>query len=116
VLIVTVMAFLFPFDVLMLAVSNTLFLIYPVRFAQGTSADFQMVGRTMLVMVLQFLTLIPTLGIPAGLAGLAYVLTGFHLPVFAVVGWVLLMAEVPIWLFLLASTFNRFDPGTETPA
>jgi Putative ABC exporter len=115
VLIVTVMAFLFPFDVLMLAVSNTLFLIYPVRFAQGTSADFQMVGRTMLVMLLQFLILILALGIPAGLAGLAYVLTGFHLPVFAGVAWVLLMAEVPLWLFLLASTFDRFDPATETP-
>ena len=95
--------------------SNTLFLIYPVRFAPGTSADFQMVGRMMLFMLLQFLLLIPALGIPAGLAGLAYVLSGFQLPVFAVVAWVLLVAEVPLWLFLLASMFVRFDPGTETP-
>ncbi len=114
-LILTVMAFLIPFDLLLLAMSNTLFLIYPVRLAHGTSADFQMVGRTMLFMLLQFLILIPTLGIPAGFAGLAYVLTGFSLPVFAVTAWVLLAAEVPLWLILLASMFERFDPGTETP-
>ena len=114
-LVGTVMAFLVPFDLVMLALSNTLFLIYPVRLAQGTSADFQMVGRMMLLMLLQFLILIPALGIPAGLAGLAYVLSGFQLPVFTAVAWVLLVAEVPLWLFLLASMFVRFDPGTETP-
>ena len=66
------MAFRLPFDLLLLAMSNTLFLIYPVRFSQGTSADFQMVGRTMLFMLMHFLMLIPGLGIPAALAGLAY--------------------------------------------
>jgi hypothetical protein len=114
-LILTGIAFLVPFDVLILAMSNSVFLIYPIRFAQGTSADFQMVARMMLFMVLQFLLLIPALGIPAGLGGLAYVLSDFHVPVFAVVAWVALVAELPIWLFLLASMFNRFDPGTETP-
>ena len=114
-LILTVAAFLIPFDLLLLAMSNTLFLIYPVRFSQGTSADFQMVGRTMLFMLLQFLLLIPTLGIPLGLAGLAYLLSGYSATVFAVVAWVLLAAEVPLWLFLLAAMFVRFDPGTETP-
>jgi hypothetical protein len=114
-LIGTGMAFLIPFDVLMLSVSNTLFLIYPVRLTQGASADFQMVGRMMLFMLLQFLVLIPALGLPAGLGGLAYVLFGFRPAVFTVVTWGFLVAEIPLWLFLLASVFNRFDPGTETP-
>jgi hypothetical protein len=114
-LVVTVISFLVPFDVLMLSVSNTLFLIYPERITPGNSADFQMIGRRMLNIFLQFLVLIPALGVPAALAGLAYVLTDFRLPVFAVVAWLLLMAELPLWLFLLASMFTRFDPGTETP-
>jgi hypothetical protein len=115
VLILTVMTFLIPFDLLLLGMSNTLFLIYPVKFAQGTSTDFQVVGRMMLFMLLQFLLLIPALGLPFGFAALAYVLSGFHAPVFAVTAWILLAAEVPLWLFLLASMFVRFDPGTETP-
>ncbi len=114
-LILTVVAFLIPFDLLLLAMSNTLFLIYPVRFTPGTAADFQMIGRTMLFMLLQVVILVPSLGIPAGFAGVAYWLSGFSLPVFAVTAWVLLAAEVPLWLFLLASMFVRFDPGTETP-
>ena len=114
-LVLAVLAFLVPFDVLMLAMSNTLFLIYPVRFAQGTSADFQMMGRMMLFMLLHFLLLIPTLGIPAAFGGLAYVLSGFNVAAFAGVAWVLLVAELPLWLVLLAAMFSRFDPGTETP-
>src|SRR4029077_14127521 len=109
-LILTVMTFLVPFALLLLAMSNTLFLIYPVRFAPGTSADFQVVGRMMLFMLLQFLMLIPALGIPLGFAGLAYVLCGFNAPVFAVTAWVLLAAEVPLWLFLLASLLVRVAP------
>jgi hypothetical protein len=114
-LMLTAMTFLIPVDLLLLAMSNTVFLIYPVRFAPGTSADFQVVGRMMLFLLLQFLMLLPALGIPLGFAGLAYVLSGFSAPVFAVTAWVLLAAEVPLWLFLLASMFVRFDPGTETP-
>ena len=112
VVILIVMTFLVPFDLLILAMSNTVFLIYPVRPTPGTSADFQLVGRMMLFMLLQFLLLIPALGIPFGFAGLAYVLSGFSAPVFAVTGWILLTAEVPLWLFLLASMFVKFDPGT----
>ena len=51
----------------MLGVSNVLFLIYPVRIVQSNAADFQLMGRVMLVMLLQFLILIPSLGVPAGI-------------------------------------------------
>jgi hypothetical protein len=114
-LVLSVMTFLIPFDMLLLAMNNTVFLIYPVRFTPGTSADFQVAGRMMLFMLLQGLLLIPALGIPLALAGLAYVLSGFNLPAFVVTAWILLAAEVPLWLFLLASMFVRFDPATETP-
>ena len=67
--IMTAAAFLVPFDVLMLGVSNLLFLIYPVRLVQTNAADFQLMGRMMLLMLLQFLILIPSLGIPAAIGG-----------------------------------------------
>jgi ABC-2 type transport system permease protein len=108
--------FLLLFDVLMLALSNTLFLIYPVRMAQSTSADFQFIGRTMLFAVLQMLLLIPCLGIPATFGGLAYVLTGYSLPVFLATSWLVLAAELPLALFALASRFDRFDPSLHMPA
>ena len=52
--------------------NNLLFLIYPVRMVQTNSADFQLMGRLMLLMLLQFLILIPSLGIPAAVGGIAF--------------------------------------------
>ena len=115
-IVITAAAFLIPFDVLMLGVSNTLFLIYPVRLVQTTAPDFQLMGRMMLLMLLQFLILIPALGIPAAIGGLAYWLSGLWWPAFAATSWLLLLAELPVVLILLASVFQRFDPSTETPA
>jgi hypothetical protein len=116
VLVLVAAAFAVPFDLLMLAASNTLFLIYPVRIVPGSSADFQFFGRTMLFMLLQGLILLPSLGIPAAAGGLAYLLSGFSSPVFAAASWVALVAELPLWLLLLAWAFERFDPSTQTPA
>ncbi len=114
--ILAVAALLLPFDVLMLVVSNALFLIYPVRFVPSTAADFQFFGRAMLFVLLQMLILVPTLGIPAGVGGIAFWISGFSWPAFAVTTWLVLLAELPPLMMLLAWTFNRFDPSTQTPA
>jgi hypothetical protein len=114
--ILTAAAFLVPFDVLMLGVSNILFLIYPVRMMQTNAADFQLMGRLMLLMLLQFLILIPSVGVPAGIGGLAFWLSGLYWPAFAATSWLLLVAELPLLLALLAYVFQRFDPSTEMPA
>ena len=105
------LAFLIPFDVLVLALSNTLFLIYPVRAVPGVSTDFQFLGRFMLFALLQVLLLIPCLGIPAAIGGLAYVLLGYSLPVFVATSWIVLAAELP--LLLLGS---RGGSTNSTPA
>ena len=114
--IMTAAAFLVPFDVLMLGVSNLLFLIYPVRMVQTNAADFQLMGRMMLLMLLQFLILIPSLGIPAAIGGIVFWLSGFYWPAFAATSWLVLVAELPLVLILLAWVFERFDPSTEMPA
>ena len=92
--VITAAAFLIPFDVLMLGVSNMLFLIYPVRLVQSNAPDFQLMGRMMLLMLLQFLILIPGLGIPAAFGGLAFWLSGFWWPAFAVTSWLLLAGRI----------------------
>jgi len=110
------LAFLLLFDVLMLALSNTLFLIYPVRAVPGVSTDFQFLGRVMLFAMLQMLILIPCLGIPAAIGALAFVLSGYSLPAFLATSWVVLAAELPVALVALASRFDRFDPSLHMPA
>ena len=53
----------------------------------GTTFDFQMFGKMMLFLFLQFLLLIPLLGIPAALGGAAYFLAGYSWPAFVVTAW-----------------------------
>ena len=109
-------AYLVVFDVLMLALSNTLFLIYPVRMTPSSSADFQFLGRLMLFAVMQILILIPMVAIPALIGALLYMLTGYSVPVFAATSLLVLAAEVPPVLFALAWRFDRFDPSLHMPA
>ena len=73
-------------------------------------------GRMMLLMLLQLLILIPSLGIPAGFGGLAFWLSGFSWPAFAVDLLAVARGRIAAVLILLASVFERFDPSTETPA
>jgi Putative ABC exporter len=113
--IITAAAFVVPFDVLLLGVSNLLFLIYPIRMVQSNAPDFQLMGRVMLVMLLQFLILIPSLGVPAGIGAIVFWLTAFSWPAFGVTSWLLLLMELPLVLMLLAWLFERFDPSTEMP-
>jgi hypothetical protein len=114
-LVFAALAFAVPMNTALLGVNNLLFLIYPVRMSSGTSMDFQEVGRAMIFMIIQVLILIPTFGIPGGLAGISY-LAG--LPVWAcgIAAWAAFMAELPFILWLIGRAFDQFDPGTQIPA
>ncbi len=116
IVVVVAAAFVLPLDVLLFAINNLLFLIYPVRMGQTGSVDFQQMGRAMLFMLLSFLILIPALGIPAAAGGIAFFVSGLYWPAFAVTSWFALVAELPLILILLAWTFERFDPSIDTPA
>jgi hypothetical protein len=70
----------------------------------------------MLLMLLQFLLLLPALGIPAATGGLVFWLTGFWWPAFAATSWLLLVIEMPLVLIGLASVFQQFDPSKDMPA
>jgi hypothetical protein len=112
----TVALFLIPLNIVVLAISNSLFLLYPVRLVPSTAADFQFFGRNMLFMLLWTLTLVPALGIAAGAGGLMCWLVGWSWPAFLLPAWLTFAVEIVPILMLLAWTFDRFDPATHTPA
>jgi hypothetical protein len=109
-------AFSLPFNGMLMAINNLLFLVYPVRMPAGGTGDFQVMGRVSLFMFLQFVLLIPLAGIPAALGGLAYLLTGYSLWVFALTSWLVLSAELLPLVLAVAWAFERFDVSTQTPA
>ena len=115
-MMLTAAAFCLPLNGLLLSLNNMLFLIYPVRHPAGTTFDFQMFGKMMLFFFLQLVLLVPLVGIPAALAGVAYLLAGYSWPAFAITIWLLLSAEVPPLVLAVAWAFQRYDVSTQTPA
>jgi hypothetical protein len=103
-------------DWLLLATSNLVFLLYPVRKTSGTSTDLNAVGRGCLGMMLQMFILIPLLGIPAGLGAAAYLASSYSRPVMVATALAALLVESVPMTMLVAQAFERFDPSTETPA
>ncbi len=108
-------AFLLPLDVIMLGVSNFLFLLYPVRMGPSNSADFQLMARLMLLMLLQFLILILCVGIPAALGAIVFFASNLGLTASAVTAWLALVAELPFVVLAVSWAFERFDPSVDTP-
>jgi hypothetical protein len=109
-------AFSLPFNSLMMAVNNLLFLLYPVRMPAGGTSDFQVMGRVSLFMFLQFLIMIPMVGIPAAVGGVAYFLAGYSMWAFGLTAWIVLSVELLPLVVAVAWAFERFDVSTQTPA
>jgi len=115
-LVLAVAAFVVPLDALLLSINNLIFLIYPVRFVPSGTADFQFMGRVMLFMLLEMLALVPCLGLAAGTGGIAYFASGSSWFVCGMAAWIVIVLELPLFLWGLGWAFERFDPATQTPA
>ncbi len=109
-------AFLPPFNLMLLSLTNLMFLIYPVRAPVAGTFDFQVMGKWMFFFFLQMMVLLLLLVIPTALGGLAYLVSGYSLAAFGITTWLMLAAELPPLVMLVAWAFQRFDPSTETPA
>jgi hypothetical protein len=100
----------------LLATNNLLFLLFPVPAEPGASGRLHLAGRGCLTALLQMLVTALLLGIPAGLAGLAYLASGFSWAAMGVAALVALSAEAVMMTLLVAWAFDRFDPSMDTPA
>ncbi|MHB1555920.1 MAG: putative ABC exporter domain-containing protein [Isosphaeraceae bacterium] len=114
---ISVAMLLFPVDVIILGVSSLAFLIYPVRRTQpGAAADANTLGRGLMNLIIQGLMMFPLLGVAAGLAAMAYLVSGQSLVIMTAAAMAALAAEIVLLTLLVGLAFDRFDPSTETPA
>ena len=105
-----------PFDSLLFAVENLLFLLFPTRPAAASPGDFQILGRQALVLsgktlVLAFIAIPPMV-----IAGLVWIATGKSLPAATAVAAALFIGEVLAMIPIIGWAFVRFDPSIHTPA
>jgi hypothetical protein len=103
-------ALLPPCNLLLVAVENLFFLLFPYRLGAGANSfDFQLLGRQLVVMSAKSLTLVLAVGAAGGAGALAYLVTGGGLAMAVAVAWVVVavwgLAAVPA----VAWAFTRFD-------
>jgi hypothetical protein len=105
-----------PFNFLLFALENLLFLLFPVRLMASTPGDFQALGRNVLLAFGKMLGL----GIAFGAAGVAFVLawlvSGRNVWAGVAASWLVLALAGAALVPLVALAFRAFDVGRDTPA
>jgi hypothetical protein len=105
-----------PLNLLLFAVENLLFLLFPTRPAAASPGDFQILGRQALVLAGKMTALIIVAAPPFAVALLVWIVTAKSAVAFTIAAATLVIAEVIALVPLIGWAFVRFDPSIHTPA
>lgn len=108
--------FALPFNFLLIAVENFLFLLFPVRLIASTPGDFQHIGRTMVEMLVKMLVLGACGGLAASSGMLAYWALGRSQTAGFAVAWLVLATTSVAAVPCVGWAYRRFDVSRDTPA
>jgi hypothetical protein len=104
-----------PINLLLAGVENGLFLLFPTRLVQTTPGDLSQAGRQFLVMLTKMLTLLAGTAVPALFGLAAFWIAGESWVAAVVAAWPVsaLVSVVP--LPFVAMAFRNFDVARDTP-
>lgn len=106
--------FTLPINLLIFALDNLLFLLFPGRL-MATPGDFQTLGRNVLYLFLKMIVLLLTATVAGVAAWVVYLLSQENWLATLATAWVMILA-VAICLFpLLTFAFHRFDVSRDVP-
>jgi len=105
-----------PVDLLLFAIENLIFLLFPSRPAAVSPGDFQVLGRQVVVMAVKVIALaiacLPTMFV----AIFVWILSGRSAVALTLAAAPLILIEVAALVPAMAWAFDRFDPSLDTPA
>ncbi len=107
-------AFTLPFNFLLFALENLLFLLFPTRLAAATPGDFQTMGRNVLFLLGKVLAL-GVVAVVAGIVGTVAALVVGSPWAGAVAAWPVVAASGAALVPFIALAFQAFDVGRDTP-
>jgi hypothetical protein len=108
--IATAITFMVPFDLLLIAVENLIFLVFPVRLNPVSPGDLEGWGRQMLVFVLKMVSLTILCAVAVGIGFCVFVATGRPSPiVFMAMTMTVMLLEAIGFVPLLVLAFRHFD-------
>jgi hypothetical protein len=110
------MGLAFPFNMLLMATENAIFLLFPTRPAAASPGDFQMLGRQAAQLVMKAFTVMIGLAVAVALSVPVFILLGGPLVVLTLLAGIILLGETCALVPAIAWAFQRFDPSVDTPA
>ena len=105
-----------PFNALLMATENLIFLLFPTRPAAASPGDFQVLGRQAVQLVMKAIAMLIGCLVAFGIAVPLFIFTGGSQPVLTLVAGTILATEVVALIPAIAWAYNRFDPSVDTPA
>jgi hypothetical protein len=109
-------AFVVPINLLLFALDNLLFLLFPTRLMAASPGDFQALGRNVLLMLAKGVTVMVAAGTAVVVGFLIYRLLGENLAAAGVAAWLVFLVFAACLVPLVALAFIFFDVGRDTPA
>ena len=110
------MLFVVPFNVLLMAIENGMFLLFPSRLAGVSPGDLGQMGRGVVLFLAKMVVILAACGVSAGLGAAAAALAGGSAAAGVTVALLALVATAMVSVPLVGWAFARFDPSADTPA
>ena len=114
-LLLAVVLFAPPVNMLLVGVENGIFLMFPTRLVQTNPGDFSQAGRQMIVMFTKMLTLGIGLGVPALIGLGTFWASGQSWIAAGLIAWPVSVAISAVPLPFVAKAFRNFDVAQDTP-
>jgi hypothetical protein len=105
-----------PFNALLMAMENLIFLLFPTRAAAASPGDFQVLGRQVAQLVMKAMAVMIGFLIAMGFAVPIYIMLGGPVVVLTAVAALVLLIETAALIPAIAWAYNRFDPSIDVPA
>ena len=105
-----------PFNALLMATENLIFLLFPTRPAAASPGDFQVIGRQAAQLVMKAVAVMLGCVVAFGVAVPVYIVTGGSMVVLTLLAGAILGAQTAGLIPAIAWAYNRFDPSIDTPA
>ena len=108
-IVICMIPFVVPFNVLLYALENTVFLLFPTPLVPVGRVDFDFLGRTMVEFAVKTSLLISGCGLAAAAGMLVLNATDRSWPAFVLVAWFALALIALLLVPVLSWAFKRFD-------
>jgi hypothetical protein len=115
-LVLLALPFVVPFNVVLVAVENTLFLLFPTRTAGASAGDLGQMGRQVVFFLLKMLTVMLAAGLSAGAGFAAGAAAGGSVPAGVAAALLVLALTAAAAVPVTGWAYRHFDPSADTPA